>query len=241
MSNNFDIAKLPVEHPIREAVSIYLQRLGVYCVVVVASFLIWGGLLFFPKGLILLRSVIFSDWFVVGVIVWGIIAIANRVARNLVMETVGELITKPIIFQTDSDPGSVKLYARQLLETLAKLLTSGVFGISNRLIQIGRTSLKRNEDRFSKDETSLWKGISVIGLLINQISISSAVVVLYLFGVSNYLLWFGLDVVYRISLTGLYLWRFALLAPLDLILSHRIFFREELHPTSSNNSTTKNK
>lgn len=333
----------------------------------------------------LLRTIISSDWFVIVAIVWAVIAIANRDARDRVMETVGRLITKPIIFQIDSNPENVGSYPRQFLETMAKILTSGVFAVSNRLIQVGGTSRKRMEDRFSKDETSFWKmmgsvilfismvaflyadliaifntlevlglvtsippifrhyeyavtfgsfftivlaglllieifgksiftdtasqprpakllltwvsvilvvsglavaislgliryraltdlgpiantdlnnfnnlvitilvpantiistfliiseglkGIPIVGLLIVQVVISVAVAVLFVFGVINYPLWFGLDVVYRITLIGLYLLFFFVLTPLDLIFSWRPFSGEEEPRHASDN------
>lgn len=118
----------------------------------------------------LLQSIISSDWFVIVAIVWGVIAIANRKSRDLVLEKVVDLITKPIVFQSDSDPRSVKPYARQLLETLARILTSGVLGVSTRLIQMGRTARRRNEERFSKDETSFWKMMGSVILFLSMIA-----------------------------------------------------------------------
>jgi hypothetical protein len=49
MSINLDTAKLPTERPIRDALLIYLGRLGIYFTVVVVSFLIIGGILLYPK------------------------------------------------------------------------------------------------------------------------------------------------------------------------------------------------
>jgi hypothetical protein len=49
MSINLNTAKLPTEHPIKDALLIYLGRLGIYFAVVVASFLIIGGILLYPK------------------------------------------------------------------------------------------------------------------------------------------------------------------------------------------------
>lgn len=338
----------------------------------------------------LLRSIISSDWFVIVAIVWGVIAIANRKSREIVLETVVDLITKPIIFQPDSDPRSVKPYARQLLETLAKLLTSGVFGVTNRLIQVGRSSRKRNEERFSRDETSFWKmmgsvilfiamlaflyadliaifntlevlglvtnipeifrpyeyaitfgsfftivlaglllieifgrptftdtanqlrpakllltwislilvisglgvavslgliryralsdldpvlnanltnfnnlvltilvpantiistflivseglkGIPIVGLLIVQMTISVAVTVLFVFVVINYLLWFALDIAYRMLLVGLYLLFFFVLTPLDSILTWKPFAGEIANTSDEAVAVTEN-
>jgi hypothetical protein len=339
----------------------------------------------------LLRSIITSDWFVVGAIVWCIMAIANRDERHRLMKTVGELIKKPFVFQVDPNPESNAFYARQSLETIAKILTSDIFGISYRIIQAGGTWRKRIEERFSKDESSFWKmlgsvvllalmiaflyadliaifttlevlglvlntppafrhyeyavtlgsfftivlaglllieifgrpiftdianqtraakliltwvavilifsglavaislglirysaltdlgspanadfekfyilvitilvpantiistflivsdamkGIPIVGFLIVQGGVFSAAGVLFIFGLVNYLLWFGLDVVYRVILMSLYLIFFFVLTPLDSILAWKPFSRKELTPTSSHAPTTKNK
>jgi hypothetical protein len=340
----------------------------------------------------LLHSIVASDWFTIGVIVWCIIALANRDKRQQALDTVSELIIKPIIFQNDSNPGSVKLYPRQSLETIARILTSGVFGVSNRIINVAGIWRKHIENRFSADESSFWKmmgsvifffamgaffyadliaifntldilgllvtsippafrhyefgvvfgsfftivlaglllmeifgkpiftesanqpgpvkllltwisvflvisglsvaislglirygaltsfgpisnsplnnltyliltilvpantiistllivseglkGIPVIGFLIVQILISCAVVILFVFGLINYPLWFGFDIVYRVVLSNLYLIFFFILTPLDSILSWKPFTKEEPKHSSDTTTPTKNK
>lgn len=125
----------------------------------------------------LLLSLIQSDWFVVVLIVlvvvafiWCIIALASRDERDYLLETIGKLITKPVIFLKDQNPHSVKFYPRELLETVSTALTYGSFKAIKTISETGKIWRKKLEDRYSKDDSSLWKMIGSVMLLIATIA-----------------------------------------------------------------------
>jgi hypothetical protein len=113
----------------------------------------------------LLLSIITSDWFVIVAIVWGITAISVRDKRSQLIETIADILTKPIIFQADPEPTSVRTYPRRFFETVAGILTFQVLEVMKRLVKIGKSWRKELGERFAPDESSFWKMMGSVVLL----------------------------------------------------------------------------
>ncbi len=118
----------------------------------------------------LLLSIVQSDWFVIFAIVWGVIALADRTERESLLATIGDLITKPVIFKHDINFNSIRFYAREFLETVSSALTSGVFTVIISLMEVGKLWRKNLEERYSKNDSSLWKMIGSVILLLAMVA-----------------------------------------------------------------------
>lgn len=118
----------------------------------------------------LLLSIVQSDWFLIIAIVWGIIALTDRDERESLLVTIGDLITKPVIFKHDENSRSIRFYAREFLEYVSSALTSGLFAVITRLMGMGKLWRKNLEERYSRDDSSLWKMIGSVTLLIAMVA-----------------------------------------------------------------------
>ena len=115
----------------------------------------------------LLLTILQSDWFVIFVVVWAIIAIAIREEREKLMDTIESIFRKKIVFQEDSEP-IIRYYARNLLETIAKALTLGILDTAKNLIQKTKVWGQTQRDLFSKstDKPTYRKMLGAVVLLI---------------------------------------------------------------------------
>lgn len=114
----------------------------------------------------LIEALLSSDWFAIIAITWAIIAFANKDKRGELLSVFFDLLTKPIIFYSDPNAKSVGPYARELLETLARVMTSGIFDVTQKTIAIGKEWNARLSEKFSDDDASFWKMLGSVILFL---------------------------------------------------------------------------
>ena len=72
----------------------------------------------------LISDVLASQWFLIALFLWGVVALASKGKRSELKYRLADLITKPTIFHHDDDSNSLPSYPRETLEEIAKAVAN---------------------------------------------------------------------------------------------------------------------
>jgi hypothetical protein len=77
----------------------------------------------------LIANLLNSQWFYIIAGIWALASIANKKERDLLTDRLGDIISKPPIFEVDENPNSVPFYPRQAFEQISKAVASALVRI----------------------------------------------------------------------------------------------------------------